>query len=686
MVYKKVRCMVCLSPGYDYHLTDRALARQVNCEEMENRMSESVQKYEFQTETRQLLDLMIHSVYSHKEIFLRELISNASDALDKLRFEAVKNTDLAQYTSDPHIRLEADSAQHTLTVSDNGIGMNRDEVIRFIGTIAKSGTTEYMRLIKEAKESQLTPELIGQFGVGFYSSFMVAEKVTLVTRRAGDDKAVKWVSEGDGTYTLEDAERAEPGTTVTLKLKPTDKDESAEDYSTEWTLRQIVKKYSDFVAYPIRMQVERTESERNEDGTPKEGGQEQKVVRDEVLNSMKAIWTRPEKEVTDEEYNEFYKHVSHDWSEPLKRILYKAEGTNEFRALLYIPAKAPFDLFYRDGERSGIHLYIKRVFIMNDCKELIPEYLRFVRGVVDSEDLSLNISREILQKNRQIEIIRKSLVRKVLDVLKTMRNDQKEAYATFWGEFGRVLKEGLFQDSTNRESLFELCLFQSTASEGQTTMDEYVARMKEGQDVIYYMTGPSRKAIENSPHLEAFREKGYEVLLFTDPVDEMWVQSVFDHKGKRLQSVGKGAAELGSDEERKKAEEERKEKAKEYQSLLDAIRDALSDHVKEVRLSGRLTSSPACLVGNAYDMTPMMEQIMRATGRDVGTVKRILELNPDHAILQKLHDVFAKDSADARIREYAELLYGQALLAEGSPLPDPGGFSRRLADLMSQSL
>lgn len=644
---------------------------------------------EFQTEARQLLDLMIHSIYSNKDIFLRELISNASDALDKLRYESLTNTDLQRFTGDPHIRLEVDKESRTLSVADNGIGMSRDEVVRFIGTIAKSGTREYARVLQEAKASgkEVPAELIGQFGVGFYSSFMVADKVTLVTRRAGEEKAVFWESTGDGTYTLGETDRFEPGTTVTLHLKPADPENGLKDYTAVYTIREIVKHYSDFVNYPIRMKVERREVERDEEGKPREGT-EKVVHEDEVLNSQKAIWTRPEKEVTDEEYNEFYKHISHDWNDPLKRIVMRAEGTAEFRALIFIPERAPFDLFTRDYEK-GIHLYIKRVFIMSDAKDLVPEYLRFLRGVVDSEDLSLNVSREILQKDRQIGIIRKALVKRVLDTLRAMRKDEAEKFSTFWKEFGRVFKEGLFQDHANREALLELSQFATTAAgegEGLVTLDEYLERMKPEQDAIYYMTGASRAAVENSPHLEAFREKGYEVLMLIDPVDEVWTQQVFEYKGKRLQNVGKGSAELGSEEERKKAEEDRKEKEKNYSSLLEALKGKLEEHVKEVRLSNRLTSSPACLVGEAYDMSPQLEALLRASGQEVPKTKRILELNPGHPLLEKLQSIYAADANDPRLGDYAELLYGQSVLAEGGQLPDPGAFSRRVADLLAKSL
>jgi molecular chaperone HtpG len=647
------------------------------------------EKFEFQTEARQLLDLMIHSIYSNREIFLRELISNASDALDKLRFESLTRTELA--ADDLHIRLTPDKDASTLTIEDNGIGMNRDEIIEFIGTIARSGSCDFLERMQEMREkkegAELTPELIGQFGVGFYSSFMVADKVTLISRRAGEDIAHKWESEGDGTYTLEESERNSQGTTVILHLKPADEDDKLDDFSQEWTLRSTVKKYSDFVAYPIRMQVSREEVEKDEEGKPREGAEPTTVIKDEILNSMKAIWTRPEDEVTAEEYEEFYKHISHDWNKPLQQFSMKAEGTSEFRALLYIPEKASDDLFMRDA-KHGVHLYIRRVFIMNDCKELIPEYLRFIRGVVDSEDLSLNISREILQQDRQIQRIRKGLVRKVHDALKNMRQTDEEKFNGFWKEFGRVFKEGLMTwDQKERDPVLELCRFDSThAPDHATSLDDVIARMDEGRDTIYFITGESKQALENSPHMEAFREKGIEVLLLTEPVDEIWTQNMVEYKEKKFRSIGKGEVELGSEEEKKKSEEERKEKEKDYKSLFECLQGNLSENVKEVRLSSRLTSSPACLVTGDFDMTPQMEQLMKASGQDVPKVLRILELNAGHLIIEKLHALYEKDKDDPTLGEYAELLYGQSVLAEGGQLPDPAAFSRQVAGLMGKKL
>ncbi|MBI5094980.1 MAG: molecular chaperone HtpG [Candidatus Hydrogenedentes bacterium] len=649
-------------------------------------MSTAVETYEFQTETRQLLDLMIHSIYSNKDIFLRELISNSSDALDRLRFEALSKPELLSEGQELHILLETDSKARTITVVDNGIGMSRDELIRLVGTIAKSGTKEFMKALQASKDKAVAPELIGQFGVGFYSSFMVADKVTLVTRRAGEHKATRWESTGDGTYTLEETERAECGTSVTLHLKPADHEDGLHDYTAEWTVRNIVKKYSDFVAYPIKMSIERKEVERDDDGKPKPGAEEKTVTTIETLNSMKAIWLRDKDEVSQDELNEFYKHISHDWTDPLKTIRAKIEGTLEYRVLLFIPSKAPHDLFMREGHR-GIHLYVRRVFIMDDCKDLLPDYLRFIRGVVDSEDLSLNVSRELLQQNRQIQRMRKGLISKVLDTLGQMRDQDTGVYEKFWGEFGRVMKEGLFQDAENREKLLGLLQCPSTNSPADLTfLKDYVSRMKEGQDKIYFITGESRRAVENSPHLEAFRDKGYEVLLLTDPVDEVWVQSVFEFQGKQFHSVGKGAVDLGTDEEKKKSEETRKDKEKEFGSLLECLKSKLDEYIKEVRLSTRLTSSPACLVSDEFDPTPQLEMMMKAMNQEMPKVKRILEINPNHPILAKLNDVFAKDKNAPELGDYAELLYGQAVLAEDGQLPDPGGFAKRVAELMLKAI
>ena len=634
-------------------------------------MTQSTERHEFQAEVKQLLDLMVHSLYSDKDIFLRELVSNASDALDKLRFEQLTRTELS--AADLHIRIEADRTQRTLSISDNGIGMTREEVIKNIGTIARSGTREFLTQLREAKRPDAPPELIGQFGVGFYSAFMVADKITLVSRRAGTDAATHWESTGDGAYTITDATRDQPGTTITLHLKPEDTEHGLRDYTQEHVVKDIIKRYSDFVTYPIRMQRWR---DGEKPGDPK-------ILEDETLNSMKAIWDRPKAEVTEQEYRDFYRHLSHDWTDPLRTIPIKMEGTIEAYALLYIPTKPPFDLYSAEMKR-GVQLYVKRVFVMDDCKELMPTHLRFVKGVVDAHDLSLNVSREILQKDRQIQVIRKQLVKKVLGTLEEMKRDNAEEYLQFWAAFGAALKEGLLAyDTPDKDKLLELVISASTHHATQlTSLDDYVGRMKEGQDAIYFLTGSSKEAIAKSPLLEAFAAKGYEVLLFSDQVDELWLEQAPRWKDKPLKSIGRGEVELGSEEERKQATEALGEKQKEYGDLLTFFRVHLQNEVKEVRLSTRLTSSPVCLVADQHDMTPRMQKMMEQLGQPAPKSKPILEINPTHPLIPKLQALFAENKADPRLGLYAELFLGQAHLADSGQLPDPAAFSRALADVM----
>jgi molecular chaperone HtpG len=605
---------------------------------------------------------MVHSIYSNKDIFLRELISNASDALDKLRLASLLDKELDVDASDLHIDLDVDTEQRTLTVRDNGIGMSRDEVVQMIGTIAKSGTAELLRTLKETQDSPVPPELIGQFGVGFYSTFMVADRVTLVTRRAGESGGTRWESTGEGTYVIEAVDDAPQGTSVTVHLKPEDSEDRLFDYTAEWKIREIVKRYSDFIAWPIRM---------------KSGDEVQ------TLNSMKALWARSRDEVDEAEYHEFYKHVSHDWTDPLETIHMKAEGLFEYEALLFLPARAPFDMFMREGRR-GVQLYVKRVFIMDDCEALMPNYLRFVKGVVDAHDLSLNISREILQQDRQIQIVRRRLVKKVLTTIKDMKANHPERYQTFWAEFGRVLKEGLLEDADNKDLLLDIISVDSTHDpEKPTTLREYVDRMKEGQQDIYYMTGESRAMIERSPHMEAFASKGYEVLVLTDPVDEVWVERVGRFDEKPLQSIAKGQVDLGGEQD---TGPEREQRNKDFAALLTWLTGTLAEEVKEVRLSSRLTTSPACLVGDTHDMTPTLEKMYRAMGQEVPHVKRILEVNPEHPLVTGLRDARQRDADDAALAETAELLYGMALLAEGGELRDPSRFTHLLADRLARTL
>jgi molecular chaperone HtpG len=565
-------------------------------------MTSGVEQLEFQAEARQLLDLMVHSVYSDKDSFLRELISNASDALDKLRIEAFRNKDLDVDTSDLHIEIDVDKDSRALTIRDNGIGMTRAEVVDLIGTLAKSGTAELRQQLRDAqnaKNTAVSEELIGQFGIGFYSTFMVADKVELLTHKAGDSEATKWESSGDGTYTIATVEGAPQGTSVTLHLKPVDAEDAIHDYTSEWKIRTLVKKYSDFIAWPIRMQVEKT--------TPGENGGEDTVTTEvETLNSGKALWARPKDEVSDEEYKEFYKHIAHAWDEPLEVIAMKAEGTFEYQALLFIPSRAPLDLYEPDAS-IGVQLYVKRVFIMGDCDQLMPRYLRFVKGVVDAQDLSLNVSREILQQDRQINAIRRRLTKKVLSTIKDLQSERPDDYRTFWSEFGKVLKEGLMRDFDNQETLLEISSFASTHSEEQlTTLAEYVGRMKDDQRQIFYATGESPQQILNTPHLEAFKAKGYEVLLLADTVDEIWLGSVTEFDGKPLQSVAMGDVDLDSEEEKAAHEAERKEQEQDFADLLAWLTETLSEHVKEVRLSTRLTDSPACLITDAFGVTPSL--------------------------------------------------------------------------------
>ncbi|GAB3980283.1 molecular chaperone HtpG [Plantactinospora veratri] len=637
-------------------------------------MSTGTETFEFQAEARQLLQLMVHSIYSNKDIFLRELISNASDALDKLRLAAFADKDLAVDTSDLHITIEVDREARTLTVRDNGIGMSRDEVVILIGTIAKSGTAELLEKIKESRDAAGSQDLIGQFGVGFYSSFMVADKVTLLTRRAGESTATRWESDGGATYVVETVDEAPQGTSVTLHLRPEDAEDQLFDYTAEWKIREIVKRYSDFIAWPIRMSVERTDN----DGKT--------TTETETLNSMKALWARSKDDVKEDEYKEFYRHLSHDWTDPLETIHMRAEGTFEYESLLFIPSRAPFDLFMR-GAKRGVQLYVKRVFIMDDCQELMPEYLRFVKGVVDAQDLSLNISREILQKDRHIQLMRRRLVKKVLSTVKEMQTNDAERYRTFWSEFGRAVKEGLLDDFDNQKTILEIASFASTHDPEQlTTLAEYVERMKEGQTDIYYSTGESRTMIENSPHMEAFRARGYEVLLLTDPIDEMWVSSVPEFDGKKFQSIAKGQVDLDTDEEKENAGAEREQQEKDFADLLGWLSTQLAENVKEVRLSSRLTTSPACIVGDAQDMTPTLEKMYRAMGQEMPVVKRILELNPTHPLVTGLREAYGQRKEDPTVAETAELLYGMALLAEGGELGDPARFTRLLAERLARTL
>jgi len=646
-------------------------------------MEHEMKEYQFQAETKQLLNLMIHSLYTNKEIFLRELISNASDAIDRLRFEALTDPALLDGESRYEISLEPDKDRRTLSISDTGIGMSREEVITNIGTIAKSGTRELRERLKDGGSEQLLAEFIGHFGVGFYSSFMVADKVTLVTRRAGDETATLWESTGDGSYTLAETERSGHGTTVTLHLKPVDTEKGIEDFTDQWILSRIVRRYSDFVTYPINCKFEREETGQDQGGNL---AQPTFIIEDKTLNSMKPIWSRGQAEVKEDEYADFYRHISHDWTDPFKTIALKAEGKVEYQALLFIPSKAPHDLYYH-GAECGLRLYAKKVMIMERCEDLLPRYLRFIKGVVDSADLPLNISRQMLQQDQHITQIRKWLGKKVLDTLQDLKDKEYDKYLEFWKQFGRALKEGIGADYDNKDRILSLLLFQSSNDPKElTTLQGYVERMKEGQTEIYYLTGESRSVVENSPHLEAVREKGYEALYLVEPVDELLVQSLMDFEGRKLKSIGKGIIKLGSAAEQERLQQELKQKEEEASGLLELIQKAVDDHVKQVRLSSRLVSSPACMVGTEIDYSPQLERLLLKGKGGGPKQRRILELNPNHEIFNKMYDRFKKNAEDEALGKYGELLSAYAMLAEGSELENPTRFNRLMMDLMLQTL
>jgi len=620
----------------------------------------------FQAEVKQLLHLMIHSLYGNKEIFLRELVSNASDAADKLRFEALSDNALVAGDPDLRIRISFDKQARTLTVSDNGIGMSRDEVVQNIGTIAKSGTREFFQSLTgdQAKDARL----IGQFGVGFYSSFIVADQVTLLTRRAGlpADQGVRWhcdMGDGGGEFTVEPSEKAGRGTEVILHLR-----EGEDELLSEWKLKALVRKYSDHIAIPILMKKVKWDKDKSQEVTTDE---------DETVNQASALWARPKSEIAEEQYQEFYKHIAHDGEAPLAYTHNRVEGRQEYVQLLYLPAHAPFDLWDR-RERRGLKLYVRRVFIMDDAEQLLPAYLRFVRGVIDSNDLPLNISREILQESRDIEAIRAGCTKRVLALLEDLAENAKDKYAAFWKEFGRVLKEGVGEDPANRERIAKLLRFSTTHTDGEeqsVSLPEYLSRMKEGQDRIYYVTAEAFLAAKNSPHLEIFRKRGIEVLLLSERVDEWLVANLPEYEGKALASVAKGALDLSklqTDEEKK----EETKQAGEHRALVSRLKDALGGKVKDVRVSSRLTQSPSCLVADEHDMGGNLARILKAVGQKGPDAKPILEINPAHPMVRRL------DEEKARFADWANLLFDQALLAEGGQLDDPAGFVRRMNELM----
>jgi molecular chaperone HtpG len=639
-----------------------------------------VESFQFQAETTQLLNLMIHSLYTQKEIFLRELISNASDALDRLRFETLTNPGLVPADHKYEIRLKPDLTARTLTIADTGIGMSRQELIDHIGTIARSGTQELRKRMRETQSAEAFAELIGQFGVGFYSAFMVADKVSIVTRRAGQTEATRWESEGDGHYMLTEAEKADCGTEITLHLKQPDAESGIEDYTDRWRLSIIVHKYSDFIAYPIIY-----EGPAQEPGVEEDKAREIKIET-KTLNSIKPIWTRNRSEVSDADYNEFYRHISNDWTEPLKVLPLKAEGTFEYEALLFIPAKAPYDLFYHAAE-AGLRLYARRVMVMERSEDLLPRYLRFIKGVVDSTDLPLNISRQRLQQDRHIAQIRKWLTRKVLDALSEMKEKENENYLKFWSEFGRALKEGIASDHENKEKLLPLLLFESSNDPKElTTFKAYVERMRPEQTEVLYLTGESRKVIENSPHLEAPIQKGYEVLYFSDPVDELMVQSLYEVEGKKLKSVTKGKVSLGTGAEQKQQEEELKKKEEEYAKFLEAAQKKLDPYVKRIQLSTRLVGSPACLVTDEHEESPHLQRLLQRGKGGGPKTRRIMELNADHPLITRLCARFQANAGDPAVMDSMEILFELALLAEGSEIADPVRLNQLTLDLLQKSV
>ncbi len=633
--------------------------------------------HKFKTDVQQLLDLVTHSLYSKKEIFLRELISNASDAIDRVQFEALTDKKLlGKQDQEWKIKITANKEARTLTISDNGIGMTTAELESNIGTIANSGTRRFLEELQKSKKTA-NAEFIGQFGVGFYASFMVADKVTVVTKRAGSDEpAVRWTSAGTGTYTMEETEKDTRGTDVTLHLR-----EDMDHFLQEYELRRIVREYSDYINYPVVMDITRTAKGGNEDD------EEVTTTEEETLNSMKAIWKKTPSEVSEEEYNEFYKHVSHDYTDPLKVIHYRAEGTTEYQALLYIPSRAPTDLFWPDAKR-GLHLYVKNVFINEDCEALLPSYLRFLKGVVDSSDLPLNVSREMLQDDVIIRRIRKSLVARVLKELADLKERTPEQFHSFYEQFGVVIKEGVHQDFENYDKLKELLLFASSKSEKgkPTSLKDYVGRMPEEQKEIYYLTAASLVQAAHSPHLEALKEKDYEVLFFVDAIDEWVVQRLAEYDGKTLKAIDRGDIDLHSEAEKAEKAETLKSETETYMPVIELIQKHLGDEIKEVKLSTRLTDSACCLVADEMGMNANMERILKAMNQDVPPVKRILELNPKHPLMPKLLARAAETDGGDLISDYAELLYNQALLTEGSPIKDTARFGKLVSKLMVEGL
>jgi len=636
---------------------------------------------EFQAETKQLLDLMVHSIYTNREIFLRELISNASDAIDKIRFESLTNQDLLENNCDFEIFLVPDESSHTLTISDNGIGMTYEEVIENIGTIAKSGTKAFFEKLKD-NETAPDHELIGQFGVGFYSAFMVADKVTLITRTPGQEKGIRWESTGDGTYTIEEIDKPQRGTTIVLDLKEefrsTDRPE--QNFLHNSTNQDLIKKYSDYIRYPIKMNFIREEQERDAEGKVIEGSPVTKVSEVRTLNSMTPLWTKNKTTITNEEYYDFYKNLFHDWEEPLEIIHTKAEGAVEYTALLFIPSHAPYDFYDREAT-SGIRLYSKQIFIMDNCKDLLPEYLRFIRGLVDSPDFSLNISRELLQHSNQLKLIGKNLEKNILKTLSSLLTKDRPKYEKFWKEFGRAIKIGVYSDFQSRDKLKDLLLFSSShAVEELTTLDDYLKRMKDNQKAIYYATGKDHASVERLPQLELLKEKGIEVLYLFDQVDEFAIDALREYKEKKFQSVSRGDLNLDDIDT-----PETNAIAKENEALIKAVKDHLGSKIADVKISNRLKSSAVCLVSDTSGISLSMEQILAEMNKTMFKAKRILELNPDHEVFAALKDLYAASPDSEAFQDYCDLLYVQAMLIEGLPPEDPIGFADKISRLMART-
>ena len=644
--------------------------------------------HEFQAETKQLLDLMVHSIYTNHEIFLRELISNASDAIDKLHYQSLTNGDLLEGDTAFEIHLTPDADAHTLTISDNGLGMNKQDLMENLGTIAQSGTKAFLEKLKESQDADSTDkDLIGQFGVGFYSAFMVADKVTVVTRKAGEEQAYKWESTGDGEYSLEECQKPKHGTTIILSLgKDFYGDDSEENYTDKMTLQSLVKKYSDYIRYPITMDFTTKEKPKDADGKVIEDAPEEEHTETRTLNSMQPLWTRNKSDIKPEEYKEFFQHQFYEWEEPMEIFHNRVEGAVDYTALLFIPGKAPFNLYYADYE-PGIQLYSRHVFIMDKCKALLPDYLRFVKGLVDSPDLSLNISRELLQKSRELSLIGRNLEKTILKTLKRNLEKDREKYETFWAEYGKSLKIGVYSGmmtgENNVEKLKDLLLFMSSKDGKLCTIKEYVDRMKDGQQKIYYATGKDKEAIEGLPQMEMLRDRGIEVLYMTDPVDEFAVEAIGEYDGHRFHSISRGDLDLEDDafkEEKKKNEE----LAKDNEGLLKDMKDFLGDKVADVRLSNRLKSGAVCLVADAAGPSLAMEQAFAAANNPMLKARRILEINPQHELFGKLTAVHDQGKDSQSFKDYCNLLYDQALLLEGIMPDDPVAFANKVASLMAK--